>query len=114
MYINIHIYVYKYTSEINFNYFLNSYEEIPRRKYEFDISRNFTDNHNWHAIKLFSHFFMGIFFTIMTFILTFHYWEVKDYTDANEVNRWYVYVYSMTYIFVCLYLYKDMYRYVYV
>jgi hypothetical protein len=88
MYTYLWIYIDIHTSKIELYYLSNSYAEIPRKKYEFEISRNFTDDRNWHAIKLFSHFFLGIFFTVMTFILTFHYWEVKDYTDIDEVNRW--------------------------
>jgi hypothetical protein len=47
---------------------------------------DFIDVRNWHAIKHFSHFWLGIFFVVMSVLFTLKQWEIRDYTDREEVG----------------------------
>ena len=43
---------------------------------------------NWHAIKVFSHFYLSAFFAVMFLLFTLKYWEIQDYTHRKEVREW--------------------------
>lgn len=49
---------------------------------------DFISQRNWHAIKHFSHFFLGILFVIMAVLFTLRQWEIYDYTDRKETRMW--------------------------
>ena len=57
---------------------------------------NFLDPESWHGVKIFSHYFLGMFFAVMAVLFTVRFWEISDFTNRGEVRNWlnrYVYVY---------------------
>ena len=68
------------------HFFSYAYEPTPSRPFE--LSSNFSYDRNWHSIIHFSHFFLGPFFIVMIFLFLFRFWEIKDYTDKEELERW--------------------------
>jgi hypothetical protein len=65
-----------------------SYTDEPTIKQQYGFQVNFIDDRNWHAIKHFSHFFLGIFLVIMATLFTLRFWEIRDYTDREEIRLW--------------------------
>eukprot|EP01038_Epipyxis_sp_PR26KG_P005828 gene5828-8037_t len=49
---------------------------------------DFIDAHNWHSIKLFAHYTLGILFGILSVTFTLSYWEISDYSNRNEIRTW--------------------------
>ena len=62
--------------------------KTPRRLGDSNFAVNVEYEHNWHSLKYFAQFFLGIFFVIMAVLYTFGLWEIKDYTDTREVQIW--------------------------
>ena len=48
----------------------------------------FLPDRNWHTIQYYGHFFLGLFAVIMSFLFTFKFWEMKNYTDRFEMDAW--------------------------
>ena len=48
----------------------------------------FLPDRNWHTIQYYAQFFLGLFAVIMSFLFTFKYWEMKNYTDRFEMEAW--------------------------
>ena len=49
---------------------------------------SFTDDSNWHSIKYYSHYILGLLFIVMSVLFTIRLWEIKDYTNREEVRQW--------------------------
>ena len=62
--------------------------KVPRRLVDATFSVNVDYEHNWHSMKYFTQFFLAILFVVMAVLYTFGLWEIKDYTDTHEVQRW--------------------------
>jgi len=48
----------------------------------------FLADRNWHTIQYYGHFFMGLFAVVMAGLFTFSFWELSDYTNRFEMERW--------------------------
>lgn len=46
------------------------------------------DDRSWHTIKLFAHYFLGIFFAVMVVAFILRFWEISDYSNRTEVKDW--------------------------
>lgn len=43
---------------------------------------------NWHTVKHFSHYFLGLLFIMLAVLFTLRLWEIHDYSDREEVKKW--------------------------
>ena len=73
-----------FPSSISYHF---SYADEPRPEPQYGMKVDFIDARNWHAIKHFSHFWLGIFFVVMSVLFTLKLWEIRDYTDREEVGE---------------------------
>jgi hypothetical protein len=46
------------------------------------------EDHYWHTMKYFAHYFLGILFVIMSIAFTIRFWEIRDYSNRIEVTDW--------------------------
>ena len=46
------------------------------------------DDHYWHTMKLYSHYFLGLLFTVMAVLFTVRFWEISDFSNRPEVTKW--------------------------
>ncbi len=63
----------------------SNYADVPANNPSLGIDYAFMDEKNWHAIKYFSHFFLGIFFTIFSMLFLLKLWEIQDYTNKEDM-----------------------------
>ncbi len=49
---------------------------------------NIIDQHAWHAIKFFSHYFLTMLFSVMSILFLFRFWQISDYSDRDEIKVW--------------------------
>lgn len=49
---------------------------------------SFTDEANWHALKYYSHYILGITFFVLAIFFTIQFWEISDYSNRNEMKVW--------------------------
>jgi hypothetical protein len=39
-------------------------------------------------MKHFSHYFLGVFFVVMSVLFTIRFWEISDYSNRIEITKW--------------------------
>lgn len=54
----------------------------------FEWQVNLMDEQNFHSIKYYSHYFLGLFFVILSLLFTFRLWEISDYSNRDELKLW--------------------------
>lgn len=66
----------------------NSY--VPVSNYETNpiLTADFISEHQWHSIKIFAHYFLGLFFIVFAVLFTVYMWHIGDFSDNKEVQRW--------------------------
>lgn len=63
----------------------SNYADVPADNPPLGIDYAFMDEKNWHAIKYFSHFFLGIFFTIFSILFLLKFWDIQDYSNKEDI-----------------------------
>jgi hypothetical protein len=63
----------------------SNYADVPSETPSLGIEYEFINEKNWHAIKYFSHFFLGIFFTIFAILFLLKMWDIQDYTNKEDI-----------------------------
>ena len=66
----------------------SSYREAVEPTPVFYPNIAFLTDRNWHTIQYYGHFFMGLFAVVMAGLFTFSFWELSDYTNRFEMERW--------------------------
>jgi len=66
----------------------SSYREAVEPTPVFYPNIAFLTDRNWHTIQYYGHFFMGLFAVFMAGLFTFSFWELSDYTNRFEMERW--------------------------
>ena len=68
--------------------YTSSYEPMSSKSPQFDIALSFISDRNWHSIKYLSHYFLGLFFVVLSLLFTLSFWHVKNYTNREDMDRW--------------------------
>ena len=68
--------------------YLSSYRTAAEPTPVFYPNISFLSGRNWHTIQYYGHFFMGLFAVVMAGLFTFSFWELSDYTNRFEMERW--------------------------
>ena len=46
------------------------------------------DERQWHTIKYFSHYLLGILFLFMSVMFLLTFWQISDYSNRSEIKVW--------------------------
>ncbi len=46
------------------------------------------DERQWHTIKYFSHYLLGILFLFMSVMFLLTFWQISDYSNRAEIKAW--------------------------
>ena len=53
-----------------------------------EISTDLLDDQQWHVIKQFSHYLLGVLFLFMSVLFVLRFWQISDYSNRSEVKAW--------------------------
>lgn len=52
------------------------------------VSTDLLNERQWHVIKYFSHYLLGILFLFMSVMFLIKFWQISDYSNRSEIKAW--------------------------